>query len=130
MSRMEPVVLDASALLALLGSEAGQESVQAALPGAVINAVNLAEVVGRLADHGMPEQEIREALVGLGLDVRAFGEEEAWHAGMSRPVTRAAGLSLGDRACLATGASLALPVLTADRQWATLALQIEIRLIR
>ena len=123
-------MLDALALLALLGDEPGAESVIAALPRAIISTVNLAEVVGRLADHGMPEPTIREVILGLGLDIRPFDEEPAWTAGRLRPTTRAAGLSLGDRACLATAKALSLPVLTADRAWARLEVGIEVRLIR
>ena len=44
---------------------------------------------------------------------------------------RAAGLSLGDRACLALGRTLARKVLTADRAWKGLAIDgVEVELIR
>jgi len=39
-------------------------------------------------------------------------------------------LSLPDCACIATARLLAIPVATADQIWATLPLQIEVRLIR
>jgi PIN domain nuclease of toxin-antitoxin system len=130
MTEHEVVVLDASALLALLGDEPGADAVIDVLPRAIINTVNLAETVGRLADHGMPEPSIREAIQSLGLDVRPFDEEAAWIAGGLRPKTRSAGLSLGDRACLAMAKSLGLPVLTADRAWADVDAGIDVRLIR
>jgi ribonuclease VapC len=48
------LVIDASALLAILVEEPGAERWEAALTGAAISAVNLSEVVGKLADAGMP----------------------------------------------------------------------------
>ena len=123
-------VLDASALLALLDGEPGQEVVAPLLPGAVIGSVNLAEVVGKLAERGMPEAEIREALDGLALEVHPVDETLAYATGVLRPGTREHGLSLGDRACLALAATLGLPAYTADRVWAQLDLDVEVRLIR
>ena len=117
------VVLDASALLALVHGEEGAEVVGASIPGAQISAVNLAEVVGKLADVGMPAAEIHVALAGLGLRVVDFDETLAFAAGLLRPVTRSAGLSLGDRACLALAAATKLPALTADRSWAEVVLE-------
>lgn len=114
---MAEVVLDASALLALLNAEAGSDEVAASLPGARISAVNVAEVVGKLAEAGAPEEEILEILEGLGLEIRAAGLQEAMRAGLMRPETRSLGLSLGDRFCLALGRELGAPVLTADRSW-------------
>lgn len=47
-----------------------------------------------------------------------------------RPLTRSAGLSLGDRACVALARRLALPALTADRAWTGLDLGVELHQIR
>ncbi len=126
-------VLDASALMAFLYGEPGIERVAGALAtGAAISAVNLSEVVAKLADRGTPEREIRDTLETLGLDITEFDADDALAAGLLRPSTRAAGLSLGDRACLALGQQSGVPVLTADTLWSTLDLgpDIEIALIR
>lgn len=52
--------------------------------------------------------------------------------GMLVPATRAAGLSLGDRACLALARRLGVTALTAERRWADVAgvAGVEVRLIR
>lgn len=124
------VVLDASAVLALLQNEPGADAVLASLAGATISAVNLSEVVARLADREVPAEDIRRAVAHLGLRVEPFDADAAYRAGMLRPQTRPLGLSLGDRACLALANALGVAALTADRQWRELALGIEIRSIR
>ena len=127
---MAEVVLDASALLALLNAEPGAEHVAEVLPQAAISAVNLSEVVAKLADAGMPDQAIRDALQGLPLDVVPFDTEQAYQAGLLRPATRSVGLSLGDRGCLNLARSLGLPALTADRTWEQLSVGAKVRVIR
>jgi len=97
------VVLDASALLALLNREPGHEEVARAIPRAAISAINLSEVVAKLSDSSMLEETIREALDGLALEVHAFGRDLAYEAGLLRTATKPRGLSLGDRACLTLG---------------------------
>ena len=110
-------VLDASALLALLLDEPGTEATAQALDEghAVICAANLAEVVGRLALLGNAPASIRAALEPLGLQVVDVDEDLAFRAGLMAPVTRALGLSLGDRLCLATAERIKGTVLTTDR---------------
>ena len=127
---MNEGVLDASALLALLNEEPGAEVVEEAIPGAVISTVNLSETVAKLAERGMPEAEIRVALGEIGFQVLPFDEELSYLTGMLRVSTRSAGLSFGDRACLALGRRLNLPVFTTDREWASLDVGVEVRLIR
>ena len=114
---MASAVLDASALLVLLKGEPGTDEVAEALPGAVLSAVNLAEVVGKLVDSGMPDEALRGLLEGLSLGVAPFDQGDAYAAGLLRAPTRRAGLSLGDRACLALAKRLDLPALTTDRAW-------------
>ncbi len=127
---MSSIVLDASALLALLNAEKGADLVQEALPRAIISTVNYAEVVTRLALLGMPEDEIHNALDVLGLDVISFDDEQAFQCGLLAPQTQSFGLSLGDRACLALALKTQLIALTADRAWQNLQIGVEIRLIR
>ena len=127
---MSEAVLDASALLALVNQEPGHGEVARTIPDAAISAVNLSEVAAKLAESGMPEEFIREALEGLAIDVHDFGRELAFQTAMLRPPTKHKGLSLADRACLALGQQLNLPVITADRVWKELDLEVEVKLVR
>ncbi len=127
---MPEVVLDASALLALLNREPGAELVAAALPSAAVSTLNLSEEVAKLAEAGVPEEAIRVALQGLPLEVVPFDQEQAYGAGLLRPYTKDLGLSLGDRGCLSLALRLGLPVLTADRAWQRLSVGAEVRVIR
>jgi PIN domain nuclease of toxin-antitoxin system len=124
-------VLDASAVLALLGDEPGADRVAAALAdGAAIGAVNLEEVLTKLADFGMPRDEADDVLEGLGLEVVPFDADAARAASALRASTRARGLSLGDRAALALAASRDAPVLTTDRAWVGAVPSVEVVLVR
>ena len=127
---MTSCVLDASAMLAWILQEPGAARVAEARAGAHASAVNIAEVANRLSDRGMDDTTIRQIVGGLGVIVSAFGEDDALQAGLWRRATRDKGLSLGDRACLALGKRLSLPVMTADRPWAELDLGVEVVLIR
>jgi PIN domain nuclease of toxin-antitoxin system len=129
---MTLAVLDASALLALLLGEPGGDSVLAVLPEAALSVVNLAEVVGHYARNGAAESDIRLILDPLPIDLIRLDDGLAFVAGLLLPVTRSAGLSIGDRACLALALRLRVPALTADRSWEKIAgdVGVEIRLIR
>ena len=96
-------VLDASAVLAYLLQEKGQDRVEAALDAGHcwLSTVNLCEVLGKLCDRGMPLQEAQAAVDDLGLFIKDFDAEAASLAAMLRTQTKPIGASLGDRACLA-----------------------------
>ncbi|MTJ09189.1 MULTISPECIES: PIN domain-containing protein [unclassified Anabaena] len=127
---MSEVVLDASAILALLNQETGSKEVLNFIGKAAISTVNLSEVIAKLADAGIPEEDIRQIISDLNLEVINFNEEQALKAGMLRPITKSIGLSFGDRACLALGIILNQPVLTTDRLWGSINVGVEIRLLR
>ena len=125
-----PIVFDSSAVLAFLGNEPGSDAFAERLPGGMISAVNLAEVASKLSDRGIDNGVVPAILSNLGLRVMPFDETAAYAVSALRQLTRSAGLSLGDRACLALGQILGCPVITGDRSWAGLDVGIEIRLIR
>ncbi|GAA0592403.1 type II toxin-antitoxin system VapC family toxin [Caenispirillum bisanense] len=118
---MSDAVLDASAVLALMTREAGHEAVLAVMPGALVSAVNLAEVLAKLHDRGMPPEVARRLTDALGLVTVDFDAEAAAETARLRDATRAAGLSLGDRACLALARRRGCPALTADAAWEAVA---------
>lgn len=118
---MTESVLDSSALLAVILNEQGRGRVQAALEaGSSMSVVNLSEVVARLADDGKSRAEIDSILSEFEITYYPFDERAAALTGLLRPLTRAAGLSLGDRACIALAIELQAPVLTGDRAWSRL----------
>lgn len=123
-------VLDGSALLCLLFEEPGADRVEAALGSACISAANLAEVVGKLVDRGVPAEEAVADLRGIDLEVVAMDRAQAEAAGRLRGATRAAGLSFGDRACLALAQSLGATALTTDRPWTDLDCGIVVEVVR
>lgn len=127
---MSKFVLDASALLALLNNERGADLVKELLPDAMISAVNLAEVVTRLALLGMPGEQIRDTLALLGLNIEPFQEEQAFCAGMLAAQTHSLGLSLGDRACLTLANVTGATAVTADHIWNDLNIGVKIQLLR
>ena len=102
---------------------------EALLAGAVMSAVNLSEVAAKLAEVGIAGSAIREAIEPLGVDVVPFGEPEALATALLRPESRSAGLSLGDRACIALGQARGLPVLTTDLAWTTVHLDPEVEIV-
>ncbi len=126
---MKPVI-DASALLAMLQNEPGGDRVAEALPDATISAVNVSEVVAKLCDKGLAPDRVRETLEMLPLDVIDFDLPQAVETGALRPRTRALGLSLGDRACLALAARSGATAMTTDRAWALLEIGISVDVIR
>ena len=127
---MSEVVLDASAILALLNEEPGSEEVLKFIDKAAISTVNLSEVIAKLADAGIPENDIILIINNLNLEVIDFNEEQALKAGILRPLTKSIGLSFGDRACLALGIILNQPVLTTDRLWSNINVGVEVRILR
>jgi PIN domain nuclease of toxin-antitoxin system len=124
------VVLDASALLALLQREPGADVIEALLDRSAISAVNWSEVVQRLLRRGLALADVGPDLGALDLAVVPFDAEQAETAADLEAVTRAAGLSLADRACLALAREARVPAFTADHSWESVDVGVEIRLVR
>lgn len=123
-------VVDASAVLAVLLDEPQSARVRPFLSSGAIGAVNLSEVVAKLQERGMPYEAIDRVLGHLDLEVVPFDGALALAAGKLRARTRAAGLSLGDRACLALALARGVPAVTTDRGWAGLDLGAEVIVAR
>lgn len=129
-------VLDASALLAYLREEPGAGIVADALEGgAAISAVNWAEVLSKVAEIGQSPAALADELRSIGLlgdalSLEPLTDQDCVTIAELRPRTRALGLSLGDRACLALGRRLGARILTTDRIWARLDEAGQIEIIR
>ncbi|HZA66686.1 MAG TPA: type II toxin-antitoxin system VapC family toxin [Geminicoccaceae bacterium] len=124
------IVLDSSALLAMLFFEPGYERVAELVPQSCMSTVNLAEVLGRLARDGRPLDEALDHIEQMGIVWIDFDRELAIGAAALLLPTTPWGLSLGDRACLALSRLRDLPGVTADRAWAKLDLGIRIEVVR
>jgi len=128
---MNRIVLDASALLAVLNREPGADKLTPQLLStATSSTVNLVEVQGKLVNRWLSPQEAWEATISPIREATAFTPEHAMTAGSLIVETRALGLSLGDRACLALGLALRAPVYTADKSWKSLKLGLRIHIVR
>jgi ribonuclease VapC len=114
---MTSVVMDASAVLALVRDEPGADKVTPHVGRAAISAVNLQEVVKELLLRGLDAATIRELLNELRLDVRPHDLEAAYAAAGLHTQTKEFGRGLGDRSCLALAILLDVPAFTADREW-------------
>lgn len=127
---MTSVVLDASAVLALLFDEPGAEFVAGHIPNSLISAANYAEILAKAVDR---KQSLAATIAQVGrlqLSHWPFDAEQAATSAALRESTRAKGLSLADRACLSLALTRSLPVLTGDRRWKELDIGITVELIR
>lgn len=125
-------VVDASALLALLLRESGWERCRSSLGRSpVISAVNWSEVSQKVHAGGVDTTLVLSAVSTAGLSVVPLTEDRAEATARLWSTTRDRGLSLAERACIALGMELGVPVLTADRTWVSLATeQLDVRCIR
>ena len=96
----------------------------------MISAVNWCELHTKLHDYGLHGISRTANLLTLIGRIEPFTEAQAILAAELREDTRAIGLSLGDRACIALGAELDADVYTADRAWAKVNLPCRVHLIR
>ncbi len=123
------IVLDASALLALINREPGWEVVAraAASDDATISAVNYSEVLQKAARVGIAAEEIDAALDELAISITPFGRLDARLAASF--YRHRSDLSLADRVCLALGRSLSSVTYTADRYWLNWADDLDVHVV-
>ncbi len=123
------VVLDASANITMLKGERGGAKVAAEIGGARVSSVNYAEVVSHFVYAGMPEREVDAMLDPLPLTVVPADKALAQIAGRMRAATAEAGLSLGDRFCLALARRDGLPAWTGDQNWKKIADVVQVKVV-
>ena len=124
------VVLDASALLALLLNEPGKEQVKKALANSMISSLNWGEVTQILLRKEFSTEGVRAALQALGLVIEPLSTEQAEGAAALWNQGKAYGLSMGDRVCVFLGTTKGERILTADKVWAEAFPDLPISLIR
>lgn len=124
------IVLDSSALLAFLLNELGANDVAARLDEAVISSANLAEVLSKAEERGGDAVALLSQIARTPVNVVPLSVATALGAARLRGKTKALGLSLGDRICLALAEELGCEAWTADKRWASAKLEVAIRLIR
>jgi PIN domain nuclease of toxin-antitoxin system len=127
---MAGVVLDSSAILAVLNDEPGAQVVLPLLADAHASTLIVAEVVTKLVTWGMPIATATDVIEALELRLHDFSASQALAAAALCEEPSARALSLANRACIALAAELGVPAITADRLWAKIDLRVEVRLIR
>jgi ribonuclease VapC len=125
------IVLDASALIALIAAEPGADSVASRIEDeALLSTANLAEVLSKGAERGLAVDELHSTIKDLGVHVVRVTTEHAVTAGLLRPLTKAVGLGLGDRLCLALALDAGCPVLTTEKRWKNAPHGVQVDVIR
>jgi len=129
---MTKVVLDSSAVLAMVLTEPGGEKVRAAIVSPLysisISAVNWCEVLTKLGQKASIMTPERLTAILPGVEVVPFGIDEAERVATLAEICPS--ISLGDRACLALATSLDATAWTTDRIWAKLQAGAKLDLLR
>ena len=129
------VVLDSTAVLAVLFDEPGAARVLDLLPGSLLSAVNLAEIHAHLLLSGHSAAQAWNHLLSLGFEVVPFSQEQARLAsdlvllGATPGRSRLQPLSQAGRACLALAIERSATVYTTNRRWKTLPIDVEVVVI-
>ena len=124
------VVLDASAVLAVLQEERGQEVVLPHLHGGIISAVNYSEVLKKSAEYGKDIERVRAILASFMLLIVPFDEVRAVEVAQIWSVGRRKGLSFADRACIALAMSRNATILTTEGGISSVELPVKVTKIR
>jgi PIN domain nuclease of toxin-antitoxin system len=131
MQKNNKILLDTSAIIALIKKEKGYQIVDDILATSAISTVNFSELIAALVREGVSSEDIDEITENIIPDIIPFDHETSIVAGKLITTTNSKGLSLGDRACIATALQLDLPVYTADKIWAELDIpNLKLKLIR
>jgi PIN domain nuclease of toxin-antitoxin system len=127
---MADVVVDASAIIAIINGESGAQKATEGARGARMSALNYCEIAGWLAERGSTATDVEGVIAPFDLTVEDFNRSRALTAGLLTAKTKGRNISLADRACIALAIELGLPAMTGDRVWRDLGLGVDIVLIR
>ena len=124
-------VFDASALICLSKKEEGFDKIKKYLPNALISSVNIAEFYKHcLSRQDLTIEDAKRLVTISGVEVINFNHEQAIISSEIYKDCKQYGLSLADRSCLALGISTGYPVVTCDRAWSNLNLDIKVIQVR
>ena len=128
---MSKVVFDASALIALFTKEDGYQLIRKYLKDGIISSVNIAEVYKYCIEtQGLTEDEAKTLIQLSDIRIVDFCHEQALISAKICNKTKAYGISLGDRSCIALAMLKNYPILTCDQIWKKLDLNIEFIMAR
>lgn len=124
------VVFDASTVLAILKNETGADLAIEHARGAMLSSVNLIEVRSKLFEIVSDVEAVIANLERLEIVIMPFTATQAKIAADLWPVVKGNDVSIADRVCLALAIDQAATLWTADKDWVTLGLALDIRLVR
>ena len=125
------IVFDSSALIMLFAKEKGYEIIKQHMKKAIISSVNIAEVYKYCIEvQNLSEEDCRNLIKLSGIKIIDFCEEQALITAKIIKRTKQYGLSLGDRACISLAILKNHPVLTCDKIWQKVDLDIEFIMAR
>jgi ribonuclease VapC len=129
---LSAVVLDASALVALLRGESGAPIVADNVRSAAVSAVNFGEAAQRQYKAGTSRQEFEDVIAPLNLNIVSVDRAMALDAADMREIGRQKGLSQADCICLALAKRMGVAAMTADQKWLEIAgaVGVEVRVVR
>jgi ribonuclease VapC len=124
------IVLDSSAILAVLLAEPGARNVVSSFPEGVLSAASLAEILSKAQQKGINSEDAYDRIVAYGLRIVPVETQHARIAAKISLAPRELDLSLGDRLCIALALALKCELLTSDRGMLRLPVGIPIRSFR
>lgn len=125
------IVFDSSALIMLFAKEPGYESIRHHLKHAIISSVNVAEVYKYCIEvQNVTEDDCRNLIKLSGIKIIDFCNEQALITAKLIKKTKQYGLSLGDRSCIALAMSKNCSILTCDKIWQKVAIDVEFIMAR
>ncbi|MBI3419630.1 MAG: type II toxin-antitoxin system VapC family toxin [Proteobacteria bacterium] len=128
---MYAYVLDSSAILAVIYEEPGAAFVSSLLERCAVSSVNVCESMTRLLLDGVDLFSARKRIDKIVQATIPFDLSLALDAAKLSRTTSCFGLSLGDRACLATAMQRHATAITSDKAWAKLDIpSLKVKLIR
>ena len=123
-------ILDASALLVLIYNEKADCDIGNYLSNSVMHIVNISEVLTVLYRDGMPVEIAEDMIKSMLPEIIYSSFKEASEAAQIKCANKKYGISSGDSFCLAAAKMHNYTIVTADKIWKDLDLNLEIILVR